>query len=187
MKLRCIFLFCIFGISTSIVAAQTAKPKGESKGNLESSQPKNGLVTIKGYTDIGSVYNQVAGLVIVQSREIIDVNSGVRSYDIAITVREDRDIRERSTSIVEYEDIDSLLTGIDRVSKIDLSSTKLANFEAAYQAKNDLAITIYNEKDVIKSAVSSGSVIVLFKLEDLNHLRQLIADAKAKLEAIKPK
>jgi hypothetical protein len=188
-----VILCTLFLLSSALTSlAQDAKPSSaETKTKLEAFQAKTGVVIIKGFSDAGSITDQFGGSLKVQSREFRDATSGLRVLGVTIQLKESSRLERESTSFIDYDEIDSLIKGLDYVSKIDNSSTQLSNFEAGYRTRGDLEITTFSDsKGNIGSAVSSGSigrVTTFFKLEDLTKIRQLIIDAKAKLDSIRPK
>src|SRR6267378_7589870 len=91
-----------------VSAQDTKPPQKEPKTKLEAFAAKTGTVLIKGIEDIGSV-----GGVTVGCREFTDANTGRKEYGITIEVRESGRFERENTSLIDYEEIESLLKGID--------------------------------------------------------------------------
>jgi hypothetical protein len=108
---------------------------------------------------------------------------------IAIEVKGSSRQRE-STSSIDYDEIESLIKGIDYITKIDKSVTSLSNFEAMYKTKGEFSITTFSSQSgEIKVAVSSGRVVqttAFLSMNDLAKLKSLIIEAKQKLDSLKP-
>jgi hypothetical protein len=108
---------------------------------------------------------------------------------MAVEVAKEGETGKNSTSYVDYDEMDSLLKGIDYIYKVQGSVTKLEDFRAGYRTKGDFEISTFSaRRGGIMAAVSSGTVeptSVHFPPSKLNDLRGLIAEAKARLDAIK--
>ena len=87
---------------------------------------------------------------------------------------------------VDYDEIDSLVKGIDSISKANRNSTPLTNFEAVYETKGALSVFTYSTGSGIHLAVSSGicgKVTARLETSDLNQLQTLIQNAKASIDS----
>jgi len=112
--------------------SQTQPDKPQTK--IETFQARTGTVLIKNYSTIGTV-SGLGGSVTVTSFEFVDPQSAKREYGIGVEATESGRLERSARSYVDYDEIDSLLKGIDYVSKIDVTQTKLSNFEAHYRTK----------------------------------------------------
>lgn len=177
------------GLFTLIASAQEAKPtQKEPKTKLEAFEAKTGMVIIKGLQDIGTVTGM--GTVTVGCREFTDGNTGRKEYGITIEVKSSGRFERTDTTLIDYDEIESLLKGIDYISKVDKSATPLTLFEAIYKTKGDLRVTTFNgsPSGVIEAAVQSGymgSATAYLSLDQLSKFRALIENAKTKLDSIK--
>lgn len=172
----------------SLAPAQDTKPDDNApKTKLEAFEAKTGSVLIKGIQDIGSVAN--LGSIIVSCREFTDAATGNKQYGIAIEVSESGTIARSNATLIDYDEIDSLLKGIDYITKVDKSATALSGFEAIYKTRGDFRVTTFSKKGgEIGVAVQSGSirtVTAYLKLSHLSKVRELIENAKAKLDEAK--
>jgi len=170
--------------------ARVKKPKLPEKGpdtKLEAFETQTGRVIIRGRSDIGSVSGM--GTVSVDCIEIIDVSNGVREMGIVIEVKASGSYERTDSSFIDFDEIESLLNGIDYIYKVTPNSTKLSRFEATYKTKGELSIVTFERGPRnIEAAVSSGSigaVTAFISREKLTELRSVIAKAKQKLDEIK--
>lgn len=153
---------------------------------LEAFQSRTGVVLIRGYSTLGTVRG-MGGEVTVDAREFRDGSNpnAPRTTGISITVKEAGRLERESISYVDVDEIDSLLKGIEYISKATRDVTKLDQFEVDFCTKGDLRLTVFNgPKGEVSAAVSSGSVgraRTFLKLADLEKLRDLVATARAKL------
>lgn len=170
--------------------ARVKKPKLPETGpdtKLEAFEMQTGRVIIRGRSDIGSVSGM--GTVSVDCIEIIDVSNGVREMGIVIEVKASGSYERTDSSFIDFDEIESLLNGIDYIYKVTPSSTKLSRFEATYKTKGELSIVTFKHGPRnIEAAVSSGNigaVTAFISREKLTELRSVIAKAKQKLDEIK--
>lgn len=172
----------------SLAPAQDIKSDDNApKTKLEAFEAKTGSVLIKGIQEIGSVaYN---GSVIVSCREFTDAATGNKQYGIAIEVNESGTMARSNATLIDYDEIDSLLKGIDYITKVDKSATTLSSFEAIYKTRGDFQVTTFSKKGgEIGVAVQSGSIrtaTAYLKVSHLSKVRELIENAKAKLDEAK--
>lgn len=153
---------------------------------LEAFSAKTGVVVIRGYTTVGAVRGM--GTVTVDAREFRDAsNPKFRQTGLSIEVKEAGRLEREGTSFIDYDEIDSLIGGIDYIAKIDKTVTSFNNFEVEYKTKGDLGIVTFNDSRSERSiAVSSGrfgKVSAYLKLSDLPVLRTLIVNAKAAIDS----
>jgi hypothetical protein len=152
---------------------------------LEAFSAKTGVVIIRGYTTVGSVNG--LGSVTIDAREFRDAaNVKQRVTGLCIEVKEAGRLERESTSFVDYDEIDSLVQGIDYISKIDSSITQMKSFEAEYKTKGDFSITTFSSNNGISVGVSSGrfsKVSAYLKMADLAKLRTLLQSGKTAIDS----
>lgn len=167
---------------------QTAKPTpNEAKTTLETFQAKTGVVIVKGFSRLGTMRG-IGGMVEVSSREFTDAQTGKKAYGIVVEVRETGRLERSNRSYVDYEEIDSLLRGVDYIAKMDNTVTKLDSFEAQYSTKGELSITVFNDAEGLQVGITTGRIgatSAFFKLSELPTFRKLITDAKSRIDAIR--
>jgi hypothetical protein len=176
--------FC-FGLS----AQDTKSAASEPKTKVEAFQAKSGAVIIRGFTQVGSVACRSDTSIEVQCKELTDATSGKKEFGVSVTVKNESRFAKESTSHIDYDEIDSLLKGIEYIAKIDKSATKLASFQADYKTKGDLTVSTYsNSNGEVQAAVQSGrfgGTMAFLSLSDLNDFRKLIAKSKQTLDDVK--
>ena len=86
---------------------------------------------------------------------------------------------------IDYDEIESLLRGIDYISKVT-SSTKLSEseYEGAYKAKKGV-FSIYYDRFQYKTYGRWKIKVCGVEIEDLSQFQTLIFQAKQKLDKIK--
>jgi hypothetical protein len=183
--MRRIVLTCLLFLYGGSAQAQIQQRLTESQTKIEIFQARTGAVLIKNYSDIGSL-NGLGGTVTVTSYEFTDAQTGKKEYGIGIEAKESGRLERESRSFVDYDEISSLVAGIDYISKVDGSQSKLKNFEAHYKTKGELDITVFSGRGRTEVAVSVGrisAVSVFLQLDALQKFRQLVVDAKIALDS----
>ncbi len=161
----------------------------DAKTKLEQFSAKTGVVLIRGFHKIGSAQGLYGTSVNIESKEFTNVTDGTKQYGITIEAfKEDGRYDKKHTSFIDYDEIDSLVKGIDYISKVKSDITKLEDFQADYKTKGDLKISTFSSGNKVMAALTSGNiggVTAYFNIEDLIKLKKLILQAKAKIESIK--
>ena len=172
------------------VHAQQAQPakSPEPQTKLELFQAKTGGVIVKNFSEIGSM-DASRGKVTITSYEFIDAQTGRKEYGVSVSIKEDSGLERDEQAFVDYDEIDSLLKGIDYVSAIDKGVTKLKNFQADYRTTGGLRVSVYSMSETsVRVAIGVGrisSISASFRLDQIKDFRKLIVDAKAAIDAIK--
>jgi len=172
--------------TASVIVLDTNAPKTE----MEAFEAQTGTVIIKGASQVGSVLGQT-GAVSVRSKESKDASSGRKVYGIAVGLSENS--RPEDTMIIDYNELDSLLNGIDYILKLNRTVTALPSFSAAYTTKGGLRIAAFssnNRPGTIQAVLQSSHRIrsrVLLAPDQLAKFRALIQQAKSDLDALRAK
>lgn len=166
---------------------QSKETKQESKTQLEAFGMQTGAVIVKGFSTLGAVSEM--GKISLDCLEITNVSTGTRQLGIVIDVEESGRLERTDRSFIDYDEIDSLLKGIDYISKVTSKNTKLNDFEAIYKTKGDFVVVLFSSSQGgTQAAVRSGyigSVSAFISIDKLAELRALIVQAKEKLDSIK--
>ena len=175
-------------LNSWLLQAQDPISPSAPRTKLEAFEAQEGVVLVRGFSRIGEVRGVYGGLVSVQSVEVMNAATGKKEYGIEIDVRDATHSGLEDQSNIDYDEISSLIKGIDYISKAEKNATKLDGFQVDYQTKGDFAISFSNSGKKTACTVSSGRigrVSVSFKLADLLRLRDLIKAAQAKLDEIR--
>jgi hypothetical protein len=184
---RLAWLLSLSLLSCPLVLAQESNPAAP-KTKLERFVVQDGAVIIKGFAAIGTLRGKYGGAITVESKEFFNIALSKKEYGITIEVKETARIERESTSYIDYDEIDSLIKGIDYISKVTKTSTRLDQFQADYRTRGDLVLSTFSTDAGIQAAVSSGTIgktDVFIELTDLTKLRDLIVSAKSRLDSIK--
>lgn len=188
MRLALTLTLLLLGVCAAHAQTPQPSPTPEATTKIEKFQARVGAVIIKGFSDIGSI-GGTGGVVEVTSMEFTDAQSGVKVQGVVIQLKEIGRLSREARSFIDYDEIDSLLKGINYIAKVELAVTKLDNFEAIYRTKSEFSVTTFsNNSQVNGVAISSGRyspVRVFLKQDDLTKFRELLLMAQGKLDSAK--
>jgi hypothetical protein len=168
-----------FKVKTPQLTAEKSKTKEESKTKLEVFQSKTGSVVIEGYYEIGSVL-----CLDITAMELTDVTSGEKQTGVEIRIGD----RNRP-AFIDYDEVDSLVQGIDYISKATKKITQFDNFEAIYRTKDGFKLFVNSSGDIDasikggKNDVDRRACSLSPDVSNLSELRTLIIQAKQKLDS----
>jgi hypothetical protein len=125
------------------------------KTKLQSFQARTGTVVVLGFSRVATVPGLYGASTDIEARELTEATSGSRAPGVSVTVRESGSFERKETSYIDYDELESLLRGIDYIARIDHNPTKLADFQADYRTKGDLAVSTFSD--------ASGKTMVAIK------------------------
>jgi hypothetical protein len=174
--------------SRSNATANNQIPK-EGKTKLEAFQGKAGIVLVKSYSETEALTGQYGGTVEVDAMELQDRSNGAREVGLIVNVKPSGQYSQASRSFIDYDEIDSLLKGIDYISNVKSATAPLKNFEAHYRTRGDFAIITYSQADGKIGVAVAGTFIasnnVFLSTQDLGTLRSRVLAAKEILDQLK--
>lgn len=186
MKYKAIVILVLTSSAFAFGQEKSEQKKEAPRTQLEAFAAETGAVIIKGYSEVGRVTGM--GSVEVDCREFANASTGKKSFGIAIKVAEAGRLEREDSSFIDFEEISSLIAGIDYISKIQPTVTSLAKFEATYATKGDFSVTVFNTSNgKLSVAVSSGRfgrTSAYLSVEKLADLRALIVKAKEHLDVL---
>jgi hypothetical protein len=172
--------------TTTVVIVDTNAPKTK----LEAFEAQTGTVIIKGVAPIGSMFAQ-AGTASVRSKESKDAGTGRKEYGIAIGLKENN--RPEDITIIDYDELDSLLDGIDYIIKINRTVSALPSFSAVYVTKGGFRVAAFssnNRPGTIQAALQSSHTArsrLLLAPDQLAKFQALVQQAKNNLDTLRAK
>ncbi len=155
----------------------------EPRTKLEAFEDKYATVVLRGFTRINTV--EVRG-VRVDAIEFRELSNSNRAAGLIIVLGTEPDGPRDNRAFVDYEEISSLLNGIDAVSRANETMTKLVGFKAHYRTFGDLEIRVFRQTSrgtaVTLTTGLCDQVTQALTLDELAKVRALIAEAKDKLD-----
>lgn len=157
---------------------------------LEAFETNTDTVIIKATAPIGTVPAH-GGEVSVRCREITDAGTGHRESGIVVDITFGGPIE--AGLLIDYDELDSLLDGMEYLGKLDWSITSLPDFHAVYTTKGGFRADAHGSRwtgniefDVRNTRVNSPRLSL--SRDQLGQLRSLVEQAKTKLDSLrKPK
>ncbi len=186
-----VVIISLFTLSLPVYSQNLKDQIPLPKTKLEEFSAKTGTVIVRGFEEIGISYRLYSTSIKIEAKEFIDVSTRKEEYGITIEVKkEDGRYDKENKSYIDYDEIESLIKGIDYIAKVDGSSTKFISFQADYNTKGDFKVSTFSTNEEIMVAVSSGQigqVTAYYKLTSLSEIKTLIQKAKSRIDEIKAK
>ena len=153
---------------------------------LEAFETNTDTVIIKATAPIGTVSAHGGG-VAVRCREITDAGTGHREIGIIIDIAFDAQLE--GATLIDYDELDSLLDGLEYLGKLEWSVTSLPEFTAVYTTKGGFRADAHGSRSTgsIEFAVRNIRLItprLKLSRDQLSQLRSLIEQAKTKLDSL---
>jgi len=175
------------GCGLLLAAAARAQDTNAPRTELDAFEARPGVVIVRGSADVG-VVTTATGTVLVRCKESVEASSGRKQHGIAVILTGND--HQSDTTIIDYDEMDSFLGGLDFLANANWSLTSLQNFDAVYTTRDGLQAAAYSSKQrpgtIGASLKSSRAVRVRVSLasQDLALFRGLIQQAKSKLDAL---
>lgn len=183
-----ILLSTLMAISV-LTAANNAKDmiKGPAT-KLEKVQSIKGSIIVKGYNEASSLYGKYSGTVTVTIYEFNNKKSNVKTHGLNIEVKTTDKYSNTASSFIDFEEISSLIKGLDYLEGIKSNPTKFEHYEAVYLTNGGLKITHFNTKKGILVAIQVGrysSKSVYLELSNLLTFKETIKKSYAEIKKIR--
>jgi hypothetical protein len=175
----------LLAASCALVLTASAQDTNYLKTDIGVFETKTGVVLIRGFDQVGSL---TAGTdtISVRTKETIDVSTGQKLYGLAIEIAGGPLPTERA--LVDDDEIDSLLNGINYLIKINYDVTAMPGFDASYTTKSGLRAAVHSIRraGTIQHSLQYGDrpKILLTSIQ-ISQLYDLIAQARKNLNALK--
>jgi hypothetical protein len=157
---------------------------------LETLETNTGTILIKATALIGSI--SVNGATVsVTCKEDTETGTGRKEYGIVIGLASVQTTNVEDRTIVDYDELGSLVNAMDVLARIDSSVTSLTSFDATYQTTGGFRVAAFSvrrlgivELSVRSSRMSKGIVLTQ---SQLTGFRGLIDQAKHKIDDLRAK
>ena len=181
-RMRKFFLFLT--ASAALVIGAQAQDTNALKTQIGIFEAQTGVVIIKGFGQVGSI--STGGAVIsVRAKETSSAATGHQDFGLALVIEANQ---WREFALVDYDELDALLNGMDSLGKMNYSVTSLPGFEASFTTKSGLQLVAHGDKQQggIRTFLqyNDGPRIPLAS-DQWTQLTKLIAQAKATLDSLR--
>jgi hypothetical protein len=183
MRKCCVVLLAASGFFACTAPAQvTNVPPTE----LETFEAQTGKVIVKAAGQIGSMTVDTLDITVI-SKESMDAGTGRKEHGMAIEVVANN--QQVWKKVVDYDEMDSLLNGLNYLAKIDYKVTALPTFVASYVTKSGLRIGAYTSQrrgdiQFFLQDYSTNSARILITPAQLAQFRSLVEQAKKNLDSL---
>ena len=181
-KFKLTALTVITGILPAFAAC--AQDTNTLPTDIQVFEAQTGTVIIKGFTAVGSV-TASTGAISVRAKESDDLTTGSKLYGITVVFESNQ---QREMAIVDYDELEPLLSGIDSFAKITSAASPMPAFEASIATKSGLRIIAFSSqrKGTIQYFLQfSGSQRISLLPEKLTQFENLVSQAKSSLDALR--
>ncbi len=144
-----------------LLGAVHAQDTNAPRTMLEAFEAQTGAVIIKGAANAGTISS--GGVAVsVLSRESRNTANGQKAYGIAIQFKFDNG---QQTLVVDHDELDSFLSAVTYISRVDFSATSLPTFDAVYTTRSGLQITAHS------SGKQPGSIHAVLRSDSVPQLK----------------
>ena len=144
-------------------------------------------VIVRGFQNSGSMTTS-AGMVSIRCKESVNVNTGRRQFGIALILEEGAS--HRDVLIVDYDELEPLLNGLDYLGTIGHGVTAMPAFDATFTTKSGLRIAAHSDRAQggMQDFLQFGSEPrIPLTADQFTQFRNLIGQAKATLDTVQQK
>ena len=154
---------------------------------LEAFETNTDTVIIKATASIGTV-PAPGGEVGVRCREITDVGTGRRESGIIVDLTFGGQVGD--TMLIDYDELDSLLDGLEYIGSLDWSVTPLPGFDAVYTTKGGFRAAAFGSRrtgniEFALRSVRIRTAPLLLSRDQLGQVRSLVQQGKSKLDSLR--
>jgi len=179
----CLLFIVASGLCTLAARAQiTNLPSTE----LETFEAQTGTVMVKGAGQIGSLAVDAVNIQVI-SKESLKVSTGHRQYGMAVEA--DANNQQVWKKLVDYDEMDSLLSGLNYLARIDYKVTAQPTFVASYVTRSGLRVGAFTSqrRGVIQYFLQDYSITsprILITSAQLTEFQDLVEETKKDLDAL---
>jgi hypothetical protein len=184
MNKYCAVLIVASGLFTFAARAQVTNV---TFTELETFEAQTGKVIVKGAGQIGSMTIDSITVTVI-CKESTDVGTGLKEYGAAVEISANN--QRGVKMVVDYDEMDSLLNGINYLAQIDSNVTTLPTFVASYVTKSGLRVGAYTSQR--RGAIqyflqdrSFDSPRILMTSAQLAEFQNLMEQAKKNLDSLR--
>ena len=180
---------CVVFIATAslLTWAASAQNTNTPLTDLETFEAQTGTVIVKGAGQTGSLAVGAVDITVL-SRESLNVNTGVKAYGAAIEITgNNRPVRK---AVIDYDELDTFLSGLDYLARIDYDVTTLPTFTAGYTTKSGFRVGAFTSQrrgaiQFFLQPWSTDNARILITPAQLAQFQSLVAQARKNLDSLR--
>ena len=154
---------------------------------LEAFDTNISSVIFRATTELGSI-SANTGVLLVRCTEITDTSTGHKEQGIAMKIAQKNQAEDKL--LIDYDEVASLSTSINYLTKLDISMTPLNTFDASYSTKSGFRVAALGSRrtgsiqfSIRDARTGVGSLV--FSRQQLAQLESLLDQAKAMLDSLR--
>jgi hypothetical protein len=153
---------------------------------LETFEAQTGTVLVKGAGQIGSLTVDALTINVI-SKESLNVSSGRRQYGMAVEVVASG--QRAWKRVVDYDEMDPLLSGLNYLAKIDSKVTELPTFVAGYVTRSGMRVGAFTSQrrgaiQYFLQDYSTNSPRILISSAQLAQFQDLVEQTRKNLDSL---
>ena len=154
---------------------------------LETFEAQTGTVIVKGAGQAGTMTVDAVGIT-VQFKESLNVNTGQKAY--GATVEMTANNRRVRKAVIDYDELDAFLSGLDYLARVDYNVTTLPTFVAGYTTKSGFRVGAFTSQrrgaiQFFLQDYTANSGRILITPTQLAQFQNLIEQARKNLDALR--
>jgi len=184
MRPTLIFLTTLCAILPLAATAQSATNTPPTE--IENFELQTDAVIVKGVSDIGSVGTE-AGTILIRCKESDNVTSGQKQYAMAVTIE---NTQAKMTLFVDYDELDTLIRGLNYLSKITFNVTTMPSFDATITTRSGFRAGAHSERQqgsIQLFLQFTGTPRILVRPDQFAQFQYLVGQAKTALDTARSK
>lgn len=138
-------------------------------------------VIVKGFSQIGSIATE-SGTIEVRSKESDNTTSGQKQYAIAIVIEANQ---SRMLLLVDYDELDALIHGLNFLSKVSYDVTPMSAFDATITTRSGFRAAAHSERrqgSIQLFVQFADTVRVPLTPDQFAQFQSLVTQAKSSLD-----
>lgn len=173
-------------LATAIFSGAKGQQLNAPKTKLEAFTGAAGVVSIKGYVEVGTMKG--TNPISVTAMTIRDAKTGQVTSGAVFEITEIKSYGvDRSLSYVDADELADLLSGLTYISKADDTITPMKFYEAQYSTRGGLKLVVFNNAQgqrqfLVHVGGPIGGKDSFFRIQELPNFWDLIAKAKEVIE-----
>lgn len=151
-------------------------------------QEVRGSIIVKGYDDIDTLTGKYSNVLTVTIYQFDNKKSGTKTLGLNIEIKTSDRYNNTSSSFVDYDEIPSLIKGLQYLEGITSNPSKLSNYEVSYATNGGLKITQFNSTSGTMVAIKAGKYSakqIFMETSDVKKFKDMITKSLTKLKALK--
>jgi hypothetical protein len=171
--------FCVLGGRAQI----TNLPPTE----LETFEAQTGTVIVKGAGQVGSLAVDALTINVI-SKESLNVSTGRRQYGMAVEAIADN--QRLWKTVVDYDEMEALLNGVNYLARIDYKVTELPTFVAGYITRSGLRVGAFTSQrrgaiQYFLQDYGTNSARILITPAQLSQFQDLVEQTRKNLDSLR--